>query len=29
VGNIRSNIVLNRIKSTTELPLGHLGRAVQ
>jgi Lrp/AsnC family transcriptional regulator, leucine-responsive regulatory protein len=29
VGNIRSNIVLNRIKSTTELPLGHLGRTVQ
>jgi Lrp/AsnC family leucine-responsive transcriptional regulator len=26
VGSIRSNIVLNRIKSTTELPLGHLKR---
>ena len=26
VGNIRSNIVLTCIKSSTELPLGHLGR---
>ena len=26
VGNIRSNIVLNCIKSSTELPLGHIGR---
>lgn len=26
VGSIRSNIVLNCIKSSTELPLGHLGR---
>lgn len=26
VGHIRSNIVLNRIKSSTELPLGHLRR---
>ncbi len=25
VGQIRSNIVLNCVKSTTELPLGHLG----
>jgi Lrp/AsnC family leucine-responsive transcriptional regulator len=24
VGNIRSNIVLNCVKSTTEMPLGHL-----
>jgi Lrp/AsnC family transcriptional regulator, leucine-responsive regulatory protein len=27
VSNIRSNIVLNCIKSSTELPLGHIGRA--
>jgi Lrp/AsnC family leucine-responsive transcriptional regulator len=26
VANIRSNIVLNCIKSSTELPLGHIGR---
>lgn len=26
VGSIRSNIVLNCIKSSTEMPLGHLGR---
>ena len=26
VANIRSNIVLGCIKSTTELPLGHIGR---
>ena len=26
VGSIRSNIVLNCIKSTTEMPLDHLGR---
>ena len=26
VSNIRSNIVLGCIKSTTELPLGHIGR---
>ena len=26
VGSIRSNIVLGRIKSSTELPLGHLKR---
>ena len=26
VGSIRSNIVLNCIKSSTELPLGHLRR---
>jgi len=26
VGNIRSNIVLNCIKSSTEMPLGHLSR---
>jgi len=26
VANIRSNIVLNCIKSSTELPLGHLGK---
>lgn len=27
VANIRSNIVLNCIKSSTELPLGHIGQA--
>lgn len=27
VASIRSNIVLNCIKSSTELPLGHIGRA--
>jgi len=27
VGSIRSNIVLNCIKSSTEMPLNHLGRA--
>ena len=26
VANIRSNIVLNCVKSSTELPLGHIGR---
>jgi Lrp/AsnC family leucine-responsive transcriptional regulator len=29
VASIRSNIVLNCVKSTTQLPLGHLGRQAQ